>query len=322
MLRSFRFSLAPLSILLALLALTGCPDKSRKEAIERANAGARALSAKQFDTAITELKEAVAAYRGHHYAHYMLGEAYRGKKQFDKAAEAYAEAVKLKADNVMYQMMYGVSLYEEAVAQATDDAAKLQKKKPTEVQIDYSTINFENAEKYLNEAVKLNPNLYFEHAYLAKIYRATGRPREAAEAFSKAIVANPREWAPYVASGRAVPQVGLPDRGDPGADPGRRARARAGRQGRAVLPARHVVLRQARRRQGDRGVLVGDRRERRTSTSPSFMRGQAYLMNKGDLKAADKDFEAFSKSAGPAEATNKSIAQKMRFTIAAKLQGG
>ena len=42
----------------------------------------------------------------------------------------------------------------------------------------------------------------------------------------------------------------------------------------------------------------------------------------GDLKAADKDLEAFAKAAGPADATNKSIAQKMRFSIAAKLQGG
>lgn len=320
MLRSFRFSLAPLSILLALLTLTGCPDKSRKEAIERANAGARALSAKQFDTAITELKEAVAAYRGHHYAHYMLGEAYRGKKQFDKAAEAYAEAVKLKADNVMYQMMYGVSLYEEAVAQATDDAAKLQKKKPTEVQIDYSTINFENAEKYLNEAVKLNPNLYFEHAYLAKIYRATGRPREAAEAFSKAIVANPREWAPYVGLGELYRKWDYPDLAIQVLTQG--VEHVPGQVDKAEL---FYLL----------GMSYFDKRDDAKAIEAfssaidaskdkhiaRFMRGQA-LMNKGDLKAADKDFEAFSKSAGPAEATNKSIAQKMRFTIAAKLQGG
>ena len=46
-------------------------------------------------------KDAIAAYRDNHAAHYYLGEAYRGKKVFDKAAEGYAEAVRIKPDNVM-----------------------------------------------------------------------------------------------------------------------------------------------------------------------------------------------------------------------------
>lgn len=318
MLRTFRSTLVPLSLL--LLLLTGCPDKSRKEAIERANAGAKALSNKQYDTAITELKDAVAAYRGHHYAHYMLGEAFRAKKQFEKSSEAYAEAVKLKPDNVMYQMMYGVSLYEEAVARATEDEARIQKKKPTDVQVDLSTVNFENAEKYLDAAVKLNPDLYFEHAYLAKIYRATGRPREAAEAFSRAIVANPREWAPYVGLGELYRKWDYPDLAIQVLTQG--VEHVMGQVEKSEL---YYLLGMAYFDKRDDAKAV----EAFTSAVDSnkdkhvarFMRGQA-LLNQGDLKGADKDFEAFSKSAGPSEATNKAIAQKMRFAIAAKLQGG
>ena len=311
-----RSTLAPLSLILVLCA--GCPDKGRKESIERANAGAKALSGKQFDEAITALKESVAAFKDNHLAHYMLGEAYRGKKQYEKASEAYAEAVRIKPDNVMYEMLYGVALYESAVARAAADQAK--GRKPNEFQVDLSQVNFDNAEKYLNEAVKLNPNLYFEHAYLAKIYRATGRPREAAEAFSKAIVANPREWAPYVGLGELYRKWDYPD-----------LAIQVLTQGVEHVPGvvdkaelEYLLGMAYFDKQDDSKAIeafsaaIDASKDKHVAR---FMRGQAY-MNKGDLKAADKDFEAFAKSAGPAESTNKAIAQKKRYAIAAKLQGG
>ena len=97
--RSFFRTLAPFALVLAI----GCGDSGRKESIQRTNAGHKALGAKQFDTAINEYKDAIAAYRDNHAAHYYMGEAYRGKKMFDKASEGYAEAVRIKPDNVMYQ---------------------------------------------------------------------------------------------------------------------------------------------------------------------------------------------------------------------------
>jgi tetratricopeptide (TPR) repeat protein len=314
--RSFIRTLAPFALVLAI----GCGDAGRKESIQRTNAGHKALGAKQFDTAINEYKDAIAAYRDNHAAHYYLGEAYRGKKVFDKAAEGYAEAVRIKPDNVMYQMMYGVALYEDAVQKAREDAARLQNKKPAEVDVDYSLLNFDQAEQHLQAAVKLNADLFLEHAYLGRIYRATNRPREAAEQFSKAIVANPREWAPYVALSELYRKWDYPNEAIQVLTQG--VEHVPGQVDKAEL---HYQLGMAyTEKQDDAKAIEAFTNAIDASKDKhiaKFMRGQAYL-RKGDLKAADKDLEAFAKAAGPADATNKSIAQKMRFSIAAKLQGG
>ncbi|MEZ4399396.1 MAG: tetratricopeptide repeat protein [Kofleriaceae bacterium] len=319
MIRSLARSPLTLVLLLVLLS-TGCPDKGRKESIQRANAGIKALSAKQFDTAITEFKDAIAAYKDNHYAHYLLGESYRGKKAFDKASEAYAEAVRLKPDNEMYQMIYGVSLYEEAVDRAREDAARLQNKKPAEVEVDYSVIDFDQAEQHLLAAVKINPNLYFEHAYLGRIYRATGRPKEAAQAFSKAIEANPREWAPYVALGELYRRWDYPNEA-----------IQVLTQGVELVPGQvdkaeldYVLGMAYTDKQDDAKAIEAFTAAIDASKDKhiaKFMRGQAYF-RQGNLKAADKDLEAYAKAAGASDATNKSIAQKLRFSIGAKLQGG
>ncbi|MBK9030357.1 MAG: tetratricopeptide repeat protein [Myxococcales bacterium] len=317
--RSFvRTTLASLSLVLVFAA--GCGDTGRKESIQRANAGHKALGAKQFDTAITEYKEAVRAYRDNHAAYYFMGEAYRLKKDFDKATEAYAEAVRIKPDNVMYQMMYGVALYEDGVAKAREDAARVQNKKPAEVEVDYSMINFDQAEQHLLAAVKLNADLYFEHMYLGRIYRATSRPREAAESFSKAIVSNPREWAPYVALSELYRKWDYPNEAIQVLTQG--VEHVPGQVEKAAL---HYQLGMAyTEKQDDAKAIEAFTAAVEASKDlhvAKFMRGQAYF-RKGDFKAADKDLEAYAKAAGPADATNKSIAQKMRFSIAAKLQGG
>ena len=305
---------------LSLLLAAGCGNAGRKESIERTNNGNKALGAKQFDSAILEYKEAVRAYKDNHAAYYYMGESYRLKKDYDKATEAYAEAVRIKPDNVMYQMMYGVGLYEDAVAKATADEARRTNKKPTEVQIDFSQINFDQAEQHLQAAVKLNADLFIEHAYLGRIYRANGQPRQAAEEFSKAIVANPREWAPYVALGELYRKWDYPNEAiqvlTQGVDlvPGQVDKAQL----------QYVLGMSYTDKQDDAKAIEAFTAAIDASKDmhvARFMRGQAH-MRKGDFKAADKDFEAFAKSAGPAEATNKSIAQKMRFSIAAKLQGG
>lgn len=313
-----RSPLAPLTLVVLLCA--GCPDEARNESIRRTNAGAKALSAKQYETAINELKEAVRSLKDNHYAHYLLGEAQRGKKDFVHAAESFAEAVRIKPDNVMYQMMYGVSLYDAAVQRAREDTARLQNKKPNEVEIDYSTINFDQAEQHLQAAVKLNPDLYYEHHYLGRIARETGRPREAAESFSKAIVANPREPAPYVALGELYRKWDYPDQA-----------IQVLTQGVEHVPGQSdksdlfYVLGMAHTDKQDDTKAIEAFTEaidkRKDNHRAKFMRGQAFF-RKGEYKRADKDLEDFAKSAGSAEATNKSIAQKMRYSIAAKLQGG
>jgi tetratricopeptide (TPR) repeat protein len=313
-----RSPLAPLTLVLLLCA--GCPDEARNESIRRTNAGVKALSSKQYETAINELKEATRSLKENHAAHYYLGQANAGKKDWPHASESLAEAVRLKPDNVMYQMMYGVALYEEAVARTREDTARLQNKKPNEVEVDYSQINFDQAEQHLQAAVKLNGDLYFEHAYLGKIARETGRPREAAEEFSKAIVANPREWAPYVALGELYRKWDYPDQAiqvlSQGVEhvPGQADKSDLY----FVLGMAHID------KQDDTKAIEAFTQAldtRKDNHRAKFMRGQAFL-RKGEYKRADKDLEDFAKSAGSNEAANKSIAQKLRYTIAAKLQGG
>jgi tetratricopeptide (TPR) repeat protein len=216
-------------------------------------------------------------------------------------------------------MMYGVALYEAAVAKGREQQAK-PGQKPAEVQVDYSLLNFDQAEQHLLEAVKINADIFFEHAYLGKIYRATGRPREAAESYSKAVVANPREWAPYVALGELYRRWDYPNEA-----------IQVLTQGVEHVPGKvekgelHYVLGMAYTDNHDDTKAIESFTEAINVNEDKhiarFMRGQA-LYRKGDLKAADKDLEQFAKAAGPAEAVNKSIAQKLRFAIAAKLQGG
>ena len=314
----FRSPLAPMTLVLLLCA--GCPDEARNESIRRTNAGAKALSAKQHETAILELKEATRALKDNHYAHYLLGEAYRGKKDYAHAAESLGEAVRLKPDNVMYQMMYGVSLYDKEVAQAREDQARLQNKKPNEIQVDLSQLSFDQAEQHLQAAVKLNGDLYYEHHYLGRIARETGRPREAAEEFSKAIVANPREPAPYVALGELYRKWDYPDQA-----------IQVLTQGVEHVPGQadksdlYYVLGMAYTdKQDDTKAIEAFTHAietRKDNHVAKFMRGQAYI-HKGELKKGDKDLEEFGKAAGSNQSTNKSIAQKLRFSIAAKLQGG
>ena len=80
----------------------------------------------------------------------------------------------------MYQMWYGVSLYEKALKSARDDQAKKENKKPEEVQVDLATVNFEKARDHLKEAIKLNKDMWRAHYYLGRIYRVVktdSRPR-------------------------------------------------------------------------------------------------------------------------------------------------
>ena len=82
-----------------------------------------------------------------------------------------------------------------------EDQAKKENKKPEEVQVDLSSVNFEKPMQHLQEAVKLNGEMWRAHYFLGKIYREQDKPKDAATEFSAAIKANPRESGPYVALG-------------------------------------------------------------------------------------------------------------------------
>lgn len=312
--------LVTIAALGALLALgAGCP-KSNKEAIERANAGARALSAKQFDTAITEFKESVRLDRDNFMAWYQLGEAYRLKKEWKEAIEAYEQGAKLRPNDLMLNLRYGVALYEFAVAREREAEATRLRKKPEEVTPDLRNVNFDAALQRLEAAVKQDENLYNAHHYIGRIHRDKLQDAKAADAFTKAIVAWPRFGAAYIALGELYRRWDYPNEAIQVVSQG----------------VEHVMENEVKSQlYYVLGMSYSDKLEdakaitaftealklSKDNHQAKFQRGQSHF-RLGQLKEADKDFEEFSKSAGTGLAPLKSIAQKLRFQIAAKLQGG
>ena len=305
------------SIMALGLAGSGCGNQARNDSIKKANTGVRALASKQLDTAINDFKDAVRLYKENHSAWFHLGEAYRGKKVWNEAVNAYSNAVQLKGDDVMYRLRLGASMYEAAVDKArTDEAARLQKKLE-EVNPDLHAVNFDQALQHLEAAIKGNAGLYNAHYYVGKIYLNQGKPQLAAEAFTKAITAYPRFQAPYVALVNLYRQWDYTEQAIQVAAQG--IEYVKGNEDKSEL---YEAQGMAYFDKGDDGKAVeafGKAIELNKDAFRSrFQRGMAYF-RRNELKSADKDFEDYLKVAGPSQATFKAIAQKKRNEIMMKL---
>src|SRR5688572_30195430 len=106
-----------------LLGLAGCPSKSRNESVKAANEGAKAMGQNQWETAIERYQKAIERFRDNHSAWYYLGYAQSRKNDWKKAVEAVQNAVQLSPGTAMYQMFYGVALYEKSKQQAAEQQA-------------------------------------------------------------------------------------------------------------------------------------------------------------------------------------------------------
>jgi len=191
---------------LALITLfvAGCASQEQKTSIEKTNEGVKALRQKHFDVAIGKLEEATKAYKDNHTAWYNLGLAYDGQKKWEDAAKAYEQAVKLSSGDAMYHMNYGIALYKSVIEEAKKRQARAEGKDPTEVNmadVDLKTANFEPALTELETAVKTNADLFRAYYYIGRIHRHNEDAQKSAEAFTKAIEANPRFGDPYIALG-------------------------------------------------------------------------------------------------------------------------
>jgi len=306
-----------LSALLAgVLLLAACPNQSRNDSMNALNAGNKANGAKQFDTAIAEYQKAVAAMKENHLAWYGMGGAYAGRQSWDKSADSFANAVQLEPDQAMYQMWYGVALYEKAVQEAKDAQARKENKKPEEVQVDYANVNFQTALQHLQKAVELNKDMWRAHYYLGKIFKESSKPKEAADELSKALAANPREAAPYVALSE------LYRKWDYSAEA-----VKVASQGAANVPGSNEVtdiwfsLGMAYDDQGKSKEAI-DAFSKAIDTSKGnqkarFQRGQTEFRT-GNYDDAKKDLTEFQKSAGASLEFQKQQANKMVMEISAK----
>ena len=302
---------------LLLLALSaGCPNQSLNDSKTALAAGNKANGAKQFESAIAEYQKAVEKYHDNHLAWYGMGGAQAGKGDWSKSAEAFSTAVQLDDRQPMYQLWYGVSLYEKAVQDARDSQAKKENKKPEEVKPDLSAVNFEKPEQHLQEAVKLNADMWRAHYYLGKIYREQDKPKDAANEFTAALKANPRESGPYIALGELYRRWDYTDEA-----------IKVASQGTVNVPGLNEVsdiwfvlgMGYDDKRMDDKAIEAFDKaiETRKDNHKAKFQRGQAYF-RKGDMMHAKRDLEEFSKSGGASLEFAKQQASKMLMDIAAK----
>ncbi|HEU0033616.1 MAG TPA: tetratricopeptide repeat protein [Kofleriaceae bacterium] len=303
-----------------LIALTGCPSSQRNDSVKAANEGTKAYGAKQWETAIERYTKAVERWRENHSAWYGLSAAYAQRKDWGKAADAAKEAVTLEPDVAMYHLMYGRTLYEKAIQQAREDQARKENKKPEEVEPDLTSVNFEKAREHLQQAVKLNNDLWRAHYLLGAIDRHGGKVKEAAEHFSKALESGPTEPAPWIALAELYRQWDYTDQA-----------IQVAQQGTLVIPGENekseiwfeVGMGYDDKRLDDKAIEAFDKslESRKDNHKAKFARGQAYY-RKGDYVKAKRDLEDFSKSGGASVEFFKQQASRMLMDIAAKSATG
>lgn len=297
----------------------GCMDTTQNDAKKIANEGTVAFGQHQYDTAIDRYKKAVEKWPEHHTAWYNLAKSYAAKKDWANAADAMSHAVQIVPDQAMYNLTYGRMLYEKAVAAArVEQAAKVSAEtKPESITPDLSGVNFEKATEHLQTAVKQNDELWRAHYYIGRIDRDTGKAKESADAFTKALTFGPFEVAPWIALTELYRSW----------DYTKQAAAVA-EQGTLVVPEGSENL-------SDLYYVLGmaytdDRMDDKAITSLSkalelsrdnhkarFQRGQVYY-RKGDTANAKVDLEAFGKTSGQSLDFLKQQANKMLADIATK----
>jgi tetratricopeptide (TPR) repeat protein len=297
----------------------GCGNSSVNESKTFLANGNKYYGQKQWESAIVEYDKAIERYHDNHLAWYGKGGAYLQKHDYEKASDALQTAVQLAPEQPMYQMFYGVSLYERSAQKAREEQARKENKKPEEITPDLSAVNFEKPLQHLLEAAKLNNEMWRAHYYLGKIYRDQGKAKEAAEELSKAIASNPREWAPYVALGELYRQWDYTDQA-----------IKVTEQGVAnVIGANEVTdiwfvlgMGYDDKRLDDKAIDAFGKaiESKKGNYKAKFQRGQAYY-RKGDYANAKRDLEDFSKSGGASLEFDKQMASKMLMDIAAKAAG-
>ncbi|MCX5741758.1 MAG: tetratricopeptide repeat protein [Proteobacteria bacterium] len=300
----------------ALLTLAACPNQSVNESKTALAAGNKALGSKQYDGAIVEYDKATKAWAENHMAWYGLGGARAQRAEWDKAADAFSNAVRYADDQPMYQMWFGISLYEKAVMIAKNEQAIKQNKKPEEVTPDLAGVNFEKPLQHLQQATKLNDQMWRAHYYLGRVYRVMDKSKEAATEFSKAIAANPRESGPYIALGEIYRKWDYSDQA-----------IKIAQQGTVNVPGQNEVsdiwyvlgMGYDDKRQDKEAIeaFTKSLESRKDNYKAKFQRGQAYF-RQNDYMNAKRDLEEFGKTGGASLDFIKQQGSKMLMDIAVK----
>jgi tetratricopeptide (TPR) repeat protein len=302
----------------SIALLAGCSNDARNASVKAANEGAKAMGQSQWETAIERYEKAIERFRDNHSAWYYLAYAHSRKNDWKNAVDAAQNAIQLAPGQAMYQMFYGLALYEKARRTAAEQQATSQNKKPEEVVPDMSGVSFEKPLQHLQEAIKLNNELWRAHYYLGRIYRDSSKFKESAEEFTKALQSVPPQAAPWVALAELYRAWDYTDQA-----------LSIATQGVApnILPDGNEA--------GDLWYIVGMAYDdkslyeksieaytkalelRRDLHVAKFQRGQSYY-RMGNYPNAKRDLEEFSKTGGASVNFSKAQASKMLMDIAAK----
>jgi tetratricopeptide (TPR) repeat protein len=301
---------------LAAASSAGCPNETRNDSIRAMNEGTKAYGLKQHDTAIAAYKRAIEKWGENPRAWYGLAAAYHEKKDFVNAADAASHAVTLAPEQAMYQLEYGWYLYDKAVQAARDEQARRENKKPEEVTPDLTTVNFEKPLQHLQEAIKLNPELWRAHYCIGRIYRDTGKSKEAADELTRALQSGPAEPGPWVALAELYRHWDYSDQAIQVAEAGTAVIAGNNEKTDVWYTLGGAYYD---KHQDDKAVDAFSKslEARRDNHKAKFQRGQTYF-RKGDYTNAKRDLEEFAKSGGSSVEFEKQQAAKMLIDIAAK----
>jgi tetratricopeptide (TPR) repeat protein len=292
-------------------------DVTRNTSVDHLNACNKALAARQYDAAITECQTATTIWNGNHLAWYAWASAHMAKGEWTQAKAAVEHAVALRPDQGMYQLYYGMSLYETERQEAREDQARKENKKPDEVTIDPAVLKLDAARDALVAATKLAPELWRAHYYLGRIYRDLDDARHAAEQFTRTIKTHPayrfsyialielyRRWD-YLDQALAVATLGTTN--VPAADA-----AQLWFEVGMTYDAKHAE---------DQAIDAFTRAisSKPDDASAKFQRGQIYF-RKGDLDKAKRDLEEVVTPASPLAGPAKQFATQLLAQIAANLR--
>jgi tetratricopeptide (TPR) repeat protein len=169
-------SLVKLSGIAALVLLvTGCPNKERNASIEAMNQAVEAASRGANEIAVKYFQEAARLYPENHQAWWGLGQVYAMRQRnWEGAAEAFGQASRYRPEDPMYHMWAGIAIYEDAVEKGA-----------------VSTTTLGQALQHIEKAVDINGDLYRAHNHLGLIFRDMDRPKDAAQAWTRAAMLNP-----------------------------------------------------------------------------------------------------------------------------------
>lgn len=284
-------------------------DQTINASIDRMNACNQAIVARRYDTAISECQAATDIWEGNHLAWYARAGAHMARREWRQAKAAAEHAVTLRPDQAMYQLYYGIALYEAAHDEAR--GARAHTAAP-------SAPKLEAARAALIAADKRAPELWRAHFYLGRVYRELDDARRAAVQFNATIRTNPgylpayialieiyRRWD-YVDQALAVAMLGT---------------ASVPAAGAADLWFEAGIIHDA-RHADDQAIEAFSKA---IAASPGdagakFERAQLYL-RKGDLAGARRDLEEVARSTDPRAGVTKQLATQLLAALAARRAG-